>query len=78
MQVSPHSKNPFQLLTAEEIAPALSMNLQQVWRLQRLGRIPSTRLGHRTLRFNLEEVQKALTAQSKPCSFTQKKGRSLA
>ena len=75
MQASPHSKNSFQLLTAEDIASACSMTIPQVWRLQRLGRIPSTRLGHRTLRFNLEDVQRALVAQSKPCTFGQNKGR---
>ncbi len=57
------------LATAEELATAFTMTPAQVWRLHRQGRIPSVNLGRRTLRFNLEAVAEALTAQSKPCTF---------
>jgi predicted DNA-binding transcriptional regulator AlpA len=57
------------LATAEELATAFTMSTAQVWRLHRQGRIPSIYLGRRTLRFNLEAVAEALTAQSKPCTF---------
>jgi len=57
------------LATAEELATAFTMTTAQVWRLHRQGRIPSINLGRRTLRFNLEAVAEALTAQSKPCTF---------
>jgi predicted DNA-binding transcriptional regulator AlpA len=62
--------NPPTLVTAEKLAEAFSLTLQQVWRLQRQGRIPCVRLGRRTLRFNLNEVAAALEAQTRPAVFT--------
>ena len=58
------------LCKAEDLAEAFSMSLQQIWRLQRQGRIPCVRLGRRTLRFNLGEVAAALEAQTRPSVFT--------
>lgn len=62
--------NPPTLATAEQLASAFSMSLQQIWRLQRQGRIPCVRLGRRTLRFNLAEVAAALEAQTRPAVFS--------
>jgi len=58
------------LCKAENLAEAFEMSLQQIWRLQRQGRIPCVRLGRRTLRFNLGEVAAALEAQTRPSVFT--------
>jgi predicted DNA-binding transcriptional regulator AlpA len=48
------------LLDAKQLSPRLSMTVAQVLRLQRQGRIPAIRLGHRTLRFNISAVMAAL------------------
>lgn len=63
-------KTPPILCKAENLAEAFSMTLQQIWRLQRQGRIPCVRLGRRTLRFNLGEVAAALEAQTRPSVFS--------
>lgn len=50
------------LLTAEQLAARLNLSVQQVHRLSASGRIPRYKLGHRTVRFNLDEVLAALQA----------------
>jgi hypothetical protein len=64
-----NSNQPPSLATAEQLAAAFQMTLTQIWRLQRLGRIPVVRLGRRTLRFNVAEVAEALAAQTKPSTY---------
>lgn len=49
-------------ITAEELADFLSMPVASVWRLSRLGQIPSYRLG-RLMRFDRAEVREALRGQ---------------
>ena len=68
MKTNPQT--PPTLTTAEQLAEAFSMSLQQIWRLQRQGRIPCVRLGRRTLRFNTAEVAAALEAQTRPAVFS--------
>ena len=48
------------LVDAPSLAATLSLTPQGVWRLHRLGKIPSVRLGHRCLRFSPAAVLRAL------------------
>mgnify|MGYP001208076502 CR=1 FL=1 len=50
-------------LTLEEIAAVLRISTESVRRLYRNKRIPVIRLGHRTIRFNPDEVIYALSNQ---------------
>ena len=50
------------IVDAPRLAPLLSMEVPQVLRLQRQGKIPSIKLGHRTMRFSITAVMKALAA----------------
>jgi excisionase family DNA binding protein len=53
------------LINHHELAEILAVSEQAVWRLARLGRIPSIRLG-RSYRFNPDVVLKALEGKSQP------------
>lgn len=53
------------LLDTEQLAGRLSMTTAQISRLQRQGRIPCIRLGHRTHRFSLTDVMEALQRQTR-------------
>lgn len=50
------------LLTKQEIAERLGVGVRAVDGMVRAKRIPFIRLGHRTLRFNWSEVEKAVAA----------------
>ncbi len=50
------------LLTAKELAAALQLNEQTVYRLARNGGIPFVRIGKKAIRFDLERVREALAA----------------
>ncbi len=50
------------LLTAKELAAALQLNEQTVYRLARSGEIPVVRIGKKAIRFDLERVREALGA----------------
>ena len=47
------------LLTAKELAAALQLNEQTVYRLARSGEIPFVRIGKKAIRFDLERVREA-------------------
>lgn len=47
------------LLTAKELAAALQLNAQTVYRLARSGEIPFVRIGKKAIRFDLERVREA-------------------
>lgn len=47
------------LLTARELAAALQLNEQTVYRLARNGAIPFVRIGKKAIRFDLERVREA-------------------
>jgi len=55
--------NP-KLLTAQELADALNMKHRTIQRYTQIGMIPFVYLGHRTIRYNLEEVESALLRRS--------------
>lgn len=48
------------LLTAHELAHALKLTVDTVWRYTRTGRIPSVHIGARDYRYRLAEVMEAL------------------
>lgn len=50
------------LVDASTLAANLGLTLGQVYRLSASGRIPKYKAGHRTVRFDLEEVRAALRA----------------
>lgn len=52
-----------QLLTAPELARALRLNPQTLYRLARRGLIPSIRIGKKLLRFDPIQVRSALEAR---------------
>ncbi|GEM_PF-6745492 len=52
-----------QLLTAPELARALKLNPQTLYRLARRGLIPSIRIGKKVLRFDPIQVRATLEAQ---------------
>lgn len=55
------------LLTPDELADALNVPIWKARTLWRSGRIPVVRLGHRTVRFDLDAVLAALNqAATKP------------
>lgn len=53
-----------QLLTAGEVAEWLSVHRHRVYALARSGRLPSVRLGQRTIRFRRCDVETWLTKRS--------------
>lgn len=46
------------LLTAEQVGELLNVAVAEVWRMARSGALPCIRLGHRTMRFDPDDVQK--------------------
>ncbi len=53
-----------QIVTAKELAPVIKLrNEAAVLRLARRGKIPSLRMGYRTVRFNLPAVLAAIGAK---------------
>ena len=54
--------NEGDIVDATHLAPLLSMNVSQILRLQRQAKIPSIKLGHRTMRFSVSAVMSALMA----------------
>lgn len=59
-------KESIRLLTAKEVAAALRLNEQTVYRLARTGKIPFLRIGTKAIRFDLEQVREALEGKSRP------------
>lgn len=51
-----------ELLTAQELAAALRVTPDTIWRYTRTGRIPCLRLGPRDYRYQLVEVLAALAS----------------
>jgi excisionase family DNA binding protein len=52
------------LLTAEELQKHLNISRTTLWRLRKEG-LPHTKIGHKTIRYDLEEVEKWLEEQNK-------------
>ncbi len=52
--------NKLPLLTAAQLAESWGVPIEMVHKLARKRRIPSVRLGHRTIRFNEDKVRAAL------------------
>ena len=53
-------KSALNLVTEQELAKALNMGGDGIRDLRRQGKIPFVRLGYRSLRYDLDEVAKAL------------------
>lgn len=53
------------LWTAKEVAAALQLNEQTVYRLARAGEISCLRIGNKAIRFDLERVRDALEVKSR-------------
>ena len=62
-------------MTAAELAAALKLNEQSIYRFARAGIIPSIRIGRKTLRFDAEQVRKALAGKMLTSSPVTKKKR---
>lgn len=56
------SEGTVRLLTAKQLAGALQLNEQTVYRLARNGGIPFVRIGKKAIRFDLEQVRGALAS----------------
>jgi len=56
------SEGTVRLLTAKQLAGALQLNEQTVYRLARSGEIPVVRIGKKAIRFDLERVTEALAS----------------
>jgi excisionase family DNA binding protein len=54
------------LITAQELAEALGVSVETVWRYTREGRIPHVELGNRQYRYRLEQVMSALDSTAAP------------
>lgn len=52
------------LLTAEELQKHLNISRTTLWRLRKEG-LPHKKIGHKTIRYDLEEVEKWLEEQNK-------------
>lgn len=52
-----------QMLTVQEMARALKLNPQTLYRLVRQGLVPAVRIGKKTLRFDPAQVQATLKAK---------------
>lgn len=61
-----HENGRARLCTAKEVAAALQLNEQTVYRLARAGAIPFLRIGNKAICFDLEGVREALEAKSRP------------
>lgn len=48
------------LLTAAEVADALTLSIDRVWALTREGKLPTVKLGRRTYRYRPDAVAAAL------------------
>ncbi len=60
-------KGETKMLTAKQLADILQMSEQVIYRLSRVGEIPSLKIGKKTIRFELDKVRKALgTAKAIP------------
>jgi predicted DNA-binding transcriptional regulator AlpA len=60
-------KGEIKVLTAKQLADILQMSEQVIYRLSRVGEIPSLKIGKKTIRFELDKVRKALrTAKAIP------------
>lgn len=64
----PPPRGTVRLLTAKQLAAALQLNEQTVYRLARNGAIPFVRIGKKAIRFDLERVREALATPAP--SFT--------
>jgi len=64
-----------ELLTAQELATALKLNTQTLYRLVRQGLVPAIRIGRKTLRFDLVQVRAALQSQEPPRPARGRRGR---
>lgn len=62
----PPPRGTVRLLTAKELAAALQLNEQTVYRLARNGAIPFVRIGKKAIRFDLARVAEALAATPPP------------
>jgi len=49
-------------MNSEEVAQRLGIDISTLWRFQRSGLIRCYRLGHRTIRFDEEQVQEYLAS----------------
>jgi|GEM_PF-4402239 len=58
-------EDSYRLLTIKDVSRILSISIRHLRRMIAGGSIPVIRLGHRTLRFELEEVLAALKTISK-------------
>ena len=58
----PPPRGMARLLTAKQLAAALQLNEQTIYRLARNGEVPFVRIGKKAIRFDLEQVREALTA----------------
>ena len=65
------------LLDSRELAKALGLPQARVWALVRADRIPCVRIGFRTMRFSLPEVERAL-ADPEPSALETFKIRAVA
>jgi hypothetical protein len=54
------------LIDASELAEHLDVSIQAVYRVSASGRIPKYTLGHRTVRFCLDDVLAALKVEREP------------
>ena len=53
-------ETPASLVSVGELAALIGVHQQTIYRLVRSGRLPFSRVGDRTLRFNVQEVLDAL------------------
>jgi excisionase family DNA binding protein len=56
---------PLDFITAEELAERLRLSADTIRLLARQGRIPSVRIGHKTIRFDLDAVARVLREPAK-------------
>lgn len=61
MEILGHSE---ELITAQELADAISLSVDTIWRYTREKRIPFVKIGSRQYRYNKEEVLKALAGDA--------------
>jgi predicted DNA-binding transcriptional regulator AlpA len=58
-----------EFVTAKELATKLGIPKAGILRLHRQGKLPSVVLGHKTIRFHIPTVLKAINAQGNGCPF---------
>jgi excisionase family DNA binding protein len=61
------------LLTVQELARALKLNPQTLYRLVRQGLVPAVRIGNKTLRFDPAQVRAILQVPRSPRPSSQKR-----